>query len=387
LAVILLTTSLSVIAQTRHPISKIEFHSRIPTSILLTQSALSENRTYTDADLDLAAARLRRLPFVYYVNYTIDGTTAIFEIADEYRGFFHVDTLARQSTGGPGDNGFLSGELGGRYYLPWGGTAQATYGASSVIGSSAYTFQYSQYGLARTRLYFIVDASRPRSGGTQPHYEIGYPLTLRQSITLTGSRRQSSDSESSGINNHFTSDSVQHDMELAWQWNTTNDPLFATRGAAFLVGRGRTKEENHALSVSGTRVIFSNDSKTDSDYWHAGVGKFWPVGRGAFTANADAKWFDETRHSRSRSTDPFAVTGQNERTTSATAGWVHDFFKSVSELTASRRRVELAIGIQTYDFKARGITTRQNFKNMQAGYAFRNRWGNVHFVLSYLERY
>ena len=58
LAALLLCTALPVAAETRHQIGKIQFQSRVPTNILLSQSALAEDRTYTDQDLDVAMARL-----------------------------------------------------------------------------------------------------------------------------------------------------------------------------------------------------------------------------------------------------------------------------------------------------------------------------------------
>lgn len=384
---VLLVATIPLVAQTQHQIRKIEFRSRIPTSMLLTQSALSENRTYTDADLDVAMARLRRLPFIYSAGYAIEGTTLVIEVLDEHYGFFHLDTLAQQSDGGLGsDNGFASAELGGRYYAPWGGAGEATYGASSVIGSSAYSFQYSQYGIAGSRLFFVVSAARPRSGGTQPTYMIGYPITLRQTITFTGSRTTNSDREVSGRDNLFTSKSVDREMELAWQWDTTNDPLFATRGLMLHAGRGKTSNESEAKSVTPTRVIFSTQSTIDADSWHGAAEKFWPAGHGAFSANADAQWFDEAHKVRSVSTDPWTSYSGTTRSAYAIVGYAHDFFSSVSQPTSSRRRLELGIGVTSWQSKVRGFTTKRNSKNARLGYAFRNRWGNLHVVLSYLQR-
>ncbi|MGL1102799.1 hypothetical protein ACSTLM_01140, partial [Vibrio parahaemolyticus] len=89
--------SLPLLAQdARHQVFKIDFRSRIPRSILLSQSGLSEDRTYTEEELQVALARLRRLPFVYSASYTIEASTVVFDVAEERRVFYDVGLMASE---------------------------------------------------------------------------------------------------------------------------------------------------------------------------------------------------------------------------------------------------------------------------------------------------
>src|SRR5438132_6515722 len=45
-----------LLAQSQHQVFKIQFQSRLPATILLSQSMLTENRSYTDEELQLAMA-------------------------------------------------------------------------------------------------------------------------------------------------------------------------------------------------------------------------------------------------------------------------------------------------------------------------------------------
>src|SRR5205809_930310 len=112
----------------RHQVFQIIYHSRIPVSILRSQSMLAEDHTYTDQDLQLAMARLRRLPFVYSVNYALEGSTLAIDVADENRVFWSFDSNLMGGRGLPGFS-FLETGVGGRYDLGWGGVAEGTLGA------------------------------------------------------------------------------------------------------------------------------------------------------------------------------------------------------------------------------------------------------------------
>jgi hypothetical protein len=382
--------ALPLAAQTRHQIFKIEFRSRIPASILLSQSGLSQDHTYTDDELEIGASRLRRLPFVYSVSYKIDGSTLVFEVSDEHRVFFGIDTLV-QVTGGNlgGGGGFLNAALGGRYYLPWGGLVQGTYGLESASSENhnTWTARYAQYGIAGSRLFVILEAADSLSGnsGILPRFQVGYPITLRQTITFSGFRTKSSTSERNGLAGVFeTSMDVGSEM-FAWRWDTTNDPLFATKGAAFTVGVGRTTNKNTALAtLSPTRPLFSSDSLEETNDYHLGAQKFWNFGRGAITGSLDTVGNVGTLKSRSKSTDPYHSLDRNSTATSALVGYVYNFFPSVSTFRYSRHRLEFAAGINDHSSETGTRKETSNLFNAQLGYAYRNHWLNFHFVVGYL---
>ena len=250
LAALLLCTALPVAAETRHQIGKIQFQSRVPTNILLSQSALAEDRTYTDQDLQVAMARLRRLPFIYSVFYKIEGTTLVVDVIDHWRVYYNIGSSVQAANiGGGGSGGSLSGELAGRHYFPWGGVIDGGVGSQtqSHLYAGAWRLDYAQYGIAGTRLAAQVGFSHPTSPHNYaPRFLLAYPLTLRQSIVAQGNRETSSQvsrsvSPGATVSGYRQKDSLR-DAEIDWRWDTTNDPLFTTSGAMLSLGPMSNKQ-------------------------------------------------------------------------------------------------------------------------------------------------
>src|SRR6185436_17503266 len=107
----------------------------------------------------------------YAANYTLEGSTIIIEVVDEYRLFYHLDTFGQIVSSGGGGGGHVNADLGGRMYAPWGGLGRLAYGLQSESGGrgNEYTAEYSQYGLLGSRLFFTVAASRPSKSGSSTH--------------------------------------------------------------------------------------------------------------------------------------------------------------------------------------------------------------------------
>jgi hypothetical protein len=388
-ALVLFVIALPLIAQERHQVFKIEFRSRIPASILRSQSALSEDRTYTDEELQLALARLRRLPFVYNASYTIEGSTIIIEVVDEYHVYYQLDSLGQFTSGSEGGHGHVSAELGGRLYAPWGGVAQASYGLQSESGGrgNTYTAEYAQYGLAGSRLFVILQANKPSQSGssTQPAFQIGYPLTLRQTIYARGFKSKFHDFENVGTSGSFSNADEEKTVAVGWRWDTTNDPFFATRGLFGEIERGATKTTGNALSIaSNGRVVFASDRKTDSDVTNLSGKYFWPIGRGAFTAAAAYESDDGTQDFRLAPATTYTRTNLRNSHTRLTGGYVLNFFPLISQMRHSRHRIEAAVGIDNFRFTSGQHTSKSDYITGELGYAYRNRWGTFHLVLGYL---
>jgi hypothetical protein len=390
LAVLLFVVPLA--AQTRHQIFKIEFRSRIPSNILLSQSALSEDRTYTDEELQLALARLRRLPFVYGASYTIEGSTIVIEVIDEYRLFYHLDTLGQIVSSGGGGGGHVVADLGGRLYAPWGGVGRLSYGIQSESGGrgNEFTAEYAQYGLLGSRLFAVLAVSKPSKSGstTHPSATIGYPLTLRQTVYVRGFKTKFSDFEPSGTSGGFSSSDKEDNVAAGWRWDTTNDPLFATRGLAAQIERGSTKTDGSAISISSSgRVVFASDHKSDTDDWGITAKNFWPRRRGAFTAAVDYLKQDGTRQFRTAPATTFTLSNVSNTSTQFTVGYAYNFFPLISELRNSRHRVEGSLGLKYFDSTTGSRKSSTSYVIGELGYAFRNRRGTFHLVLSYLNNH
>src|SRR5438552_14863855 len=148
-----------------HEITRIDFRSRVPAAILRSQSALAENRSYTDEELEVAAARLRRLPFVFDVHYAIEGTTLVIDVLDEHR-FFYGINVQGETSGHQTNQSTLNTGIGGRMYVPSGGVFEG--GAGDIAGSNetvgSVSAQYSQYGIAGTRAFATPSLRRSVRG-------------------------------------------------------------------------------------------------------------------------------------------------------------------------------------------------------------------------------
>lgn len=383
---IVLLTAIPLIAQTRHQISKIEFHSRVPANILLTQSALTEDRTYSDEEIELALSRLRRLPFVYSAVYAIDGSTLVIDVADEYRAFVHFDSVLQGLNSTTAGYGYVSGDVGGRYELKWGGVAEASFGVlgEQHLSQTAWNAAYRQYGLGGTRAFAMLGASGGGAGEiTSPRLLIGYPLTLRQTVAITASREGYSEGGQFGTAGHYTATTRLKNLEAQWQWDTTNDPLFGTHGSALSLAQGINRQTDFSESVSSTgKSLFLNDSQTNRSTTHLIAAKFWPVGRGAFTANVNSELGRGHLDFRRSLDIPYTRENTSTRLTNATIGWAYNFFSSPA--SPHRNRIEIGVGLLDSDEKTGHFNHSDRYRTVQLGYAMRARWGSVHFVAAYL---
>jgi hypothetical protein len=381
----MLLLALAAVPVDAREISKIEFRSRIPANILLTQSALTENRSYSDTELELAVARLRRLPFVYSASYSVDGTTLVIDVADQFRVFFFLDSFL-QGNRNIGGNGFINTDVGGRYYLPWGGMIRGSVGliSDTNLNGSSWNIDYSQYGILGTRLFAIVGLSASTaSEGTNPRVMVGYPLTLRQTLTARAERSRFANTEtfSAGLSQFLTSGN-RSNSAIGWMSDTRNDPLFATRGLSITAELGFTRQTDFAESRSSGRIIFSNEIRTRTSDTFVAAQKFWPIGRGAFSVTADTILNRGTRDFKLTPTSPFVRRDADTQLSNASINYAYNFFDSVATKAGARHRAEVAIGIAAYqDRTARSES--KNFEFASLGYALKNRGVTVHFVASY----
>lgn len=391
LAALLLFATVPLFAQTTHQVSKITFQSRLSNRILLSQSMLAENRTYSDEELELAMSRLRRLPFVYNATYQFDGSTLIVMVVDGYHFFYDFDSMLAKETirGGSTGEGFLTTELGGRGYVPGGGIIEGTWGlhTESHLHSTSYAAQYSQYGILGTPAYAILRMDHPTTGGTfAPQLLVGYPLTFRQTIIAHASRVNDTTTEGDGIQvGKAITTTKLHEYSLGWLYDTENDALFVNRGQSFLVEGGKERSESTFSSFfTSGKPAFHSENKRAQTNWHGRAENYWNRGRGAFTGSVDVTYSPGTSSGRSVSTAPFNTVSTKDRFTVITAGYVHNFFSSLAEVPESRHRIEFLVGMTndktTFSTHSESISVKQ----VGVGWAYRNRYGAFHFVLQYM---
>lgn len=386
MAVLLCLTALPLLAES-HTITKIDFRSRIPANILRSQSALSENRDYTDDELELAVSRLRRLSFVYDARYHVDGSTLVIDVSDEHHFFYGVNLLGETQV--HLHNSFLDTGIGGRFYVPSGGVAEGSIGnlAGRDENIGAANIQYTQYGIAGTRLFASASLSRSLGGvfGTtevQPALTIGAPLSLTQTLTLVAyGQGYQHESHFALVPRPLRNEHRRRALELHWRYDTTNDPFFATRGRSLEIAPGYIHDNDlfEGFSTPPLR-IFTEHVHDNQTVLNVAGENYWRVlnDRTMLIGGVTARL---RRHDSTTDHADF-ITGSTFTFTEKQAGvslrLAHNFFDR-GEATDTRHRLELGFN---YVFDRFAPNRDQRYLETQLAYAFRNRWGTVRLVLS-----
>jgi len=186
---LLLFAALPLMAQ--RTVSRIEVRGNVPAAIVLPQSALVEGRAYRDTDLEAAVARLRRLPFIFDARYSMEGETLVLEVTGETPLFFQVEGTGAKSHFDDNNTAELSG--GARLYAGNGGVAEGRVIKVLAEGgdSRRAALGLSHYSIGGTRFFATagidttITKAREFDPGTSWSLTVGYPLTVRQTLTAS----------------------------------------------------------------------------------------------------------------------------------------------------------------------------------------------------------
>lgn len=388
LLLLFLLAALPQAAQTRHQITKIEFrNTRIPTAILRAESTLVEDRTYTDEELELAVARIRRLPFVYDAYGTLEGTTLVIDVADEHRFFYDFDVAGQRNE--RFDQLQVELGLGGRLYVGSAGVVQAALGnvvTDSGDDAGGIALRYTQYALGGTRLFATVALRREHftEGGESdfsPEIVIGLPLSLRQTIRVVAAHDGFTSSRtfaalSRPLHNKFDNDQVA----VRWTFDTTRDPLFATRGLVVDVAPGWEHNQSLFESFSG-RTIFSSASDRNALTLRTDLTRYFQQGaRSSFfaglTGDAAGGTIDNTTNGRANSFD------FRSGTATLTGGWAHNFHDA-DRMARRHSRIEVALtATEEWFDNGRSRDSTRTYGGSLA-YVYRHAWGRLRLAALY----
>lgn len=394
-----LLLALPILAEAQHRVSRIEVNSRVPAKILLSQSALVEGRSYTDADLEVAVARLRRLPFVYDARYRLDGETLVLDVEAMSRFFGELDASGLGFEGEQTGTAAIAG--GGRLFLGTGGVAEVMAREHVVEGSDsqALSAEYSQYGIAGSRFFAIagLDQAFPDESGVdvdpQLRLTVGYPLTLRSTITSTFRTAGFESRRDLPFAPRPTRNSArQRLIDLRWTYDTSEDPFFARHGLLVSGGPSYASEESVAefyIFIPGNNQpeLFRNVVDGTFTALDAEARKFWPFRtRGTFFGIAEASYGHREFEARTNGSFPLP---QEVNTTeiSLAVGYGHNLFDWNSALGTTRHRVELTVGAARNSFEQDNdfIDSERSFdsKSVSAAYILRRQFATVRLNLSY----
>ena len=386
-AVLLCLLTAPLLAGT-HAITKIDFRSRIPTTILRSQSLLSEDHTYSDEELDLAVARIRRLPFVYDARFRVEGSTLVVEVADEHHFFYGVDLLGETSN--RLRDSYVDTGIGGRMYVRSGGVLEGGFGNLSGHDDNigAANLQYSQYGIGGTPLFASLAVNRSLGGvfgktDLQPTLTIGMPLSLSQTLSLVALRQGYHDEhEFALVPRPLRVEQFSETLELHYRYDTTNDPLFATRGRALEIvpsyGREKNLFESFVFRPSTGTTIFSEFSRLQDRAVTLHAENYWRAGeRTSLIGGVAARARRAEGHVESNGI--VRPSEHSDKLASASLLLAHNFFDAGS-LTDTRHRIEGGVDY-VIDHYAPG--RMQRYYELELAYVFRNRWGTVRLTASH----
>lgn len=385
-----------LLAQTKRLVSRIDVRGNVPAEIVTSQTALAEGRSYSDRDLDLAMARLRRLPFVFDATWSADGDTLVIEVNPMSRFFGDLTGIAAGTEGDRSTSAELTG--GGRHFLGRGGVAQAhvTQTLTEGRGQTFADAEYSHYGIAGTRLWArgAVGYSLRNENGFEPDptwsVDVGYPLTVRQSLTASwidsGYRINRSFPDGPALNGFSNFNATR----LLWTWDTSEDPFFARTGEIINAGPSWAKQSTESggfvfIGPNGEIFDFGSRSESETTSFTAEARKYFATGtRGTVFGGLAATAF-RTENSREVfgpiPFEPYEVDGN---AVSLSGGYAYNFFDwSARPSTRHRAEVGATYRRNTFDQVFSDDVTVDSY-TVDAAYVLRRQYATVRFQLSYL---
>lgn len=385
---------LALPAAAQQVITRIEVRGNVPASIVIPQTALIEGGSYTPQDLDVAIARIRRLPFVYDAHYNLEGMTLILNVTGTTPFFFDLQFDAAKSEFDDTGIAFFGG--GGRLFAGSGVVeATITRAAGDAQGRVA-ALEYSHYGIGNTRLFAIGSvewtfATNDDDPDFDPRYALtlGYPLTIRQTITAFATRTGYEDDRTlPGFPRPLQRNSEEQLVRLRWEYDTTEDPYFARRG--LLAGVAATHTDFESLFEGGSvgappfvpPSIFSFHNEGTRNELSADAMHLWPIReRGAIVGRVEAS-FLHSDTDRQQSGGPVIASEADTQAVRASVGYAHNFFVFGPRNNA-RHRAEIAYTASHLSTETTQFSDELDEHSLSLGYAYRRKWATVRLRLEY----
>jgi hypothetical protein len=392
--ILAIVVSLTLPAAAQHVITRIEVRGNVPASIVVPQTALIEGGSYTLEDLDIAVARIRRLPFVYDAHYNLEGMTLILNVTGTTPFFFDARADAAKSEFTDSGIAFFGG--GGRLFAGSGVLeATITRAAGDAQGRVA-GLEYAHYGIGNTRLFAIgsVDwtfttsddqpAADPRIALT-----VGYPLTIRQTITAFATSSGFHDTRTMpGLPRPLERNSEEQIIRMRWEYDTTEDPFFARRG--LLAGVAATRTDFESLFEGGSigappfipPSIFSSRNEGTTNELSADAMHFWPVReRGAILGRLEASIL-QSDTDRQQNDLPVVATEADTQAVRASVGYAQNFFL-FGPRNVARHRGEITYTASHLSTETTLFSDDISEHSLALGYAYRRNWATVRIRLEY----
>ncbi len=241
---------------------------RASPQLIVSESLLEAGMAYSEAELRQAVYRVGRLPFVLEADFSLGrgserGRYSLLITIEEVRGFFFGSDLTYDAYGGvladatPEDDGLDDATSAGLRVFAGQGVFFA-----AVTGGEGLQVGYERYRLADRPVYLRLAyaqedccTSSLQELGLDPgaavwtgtresdrlELTVGVPLGGNHSLRFDASRDQTGSAvrRTLGGGAAFDASGVeQEEVELAWVFDSTDDPVFPTRGDALTAAVG-----------------------------------------------------------------------------------------------------------------------------------------------------
>ncbi len=375
---------------------------RLSPEIVLSESLLRQGREYTESDLREAVHRINRLPFVLLAEFSLRKGSErghyelMIKIYEARRWFFQfggewelndpiglelidprVDNLLGDRIGETSDDAFSI--VGRRFAVGRRGLLFASFGTEEGV----FAVGYQRYNLwNRNVLLSLTIGGEDEIGNVlfagntlSARAQLGVPIRGNHALRFLARRERQDENFlfGGGIDREET------EAEIAWVFNSLDDPVFPREGSLFEAGVTWS-------DLKDERIFFVVDDFIDRvDFSERRLGTIVSAGR---------HWPLARRQSASASVRGFYGEGREDSTIwEAEASVGHQVFLTQRLELDNWRELRLETRLSalrqsfsdTSEFLGLGGVTLDGWQ-ARTGLAYRNGWGLFRFFVSYTDR-
>ncbi|MFZ2493159.1 MAG: hypothetical protein WA208_16880 [Thermoanaerobaculia bacterium] len=357
---------------------------RASPQVVRSESLLREGQAYTEQQLQDAQSRIRRLPFVLDVEFSLekgsrrDAYVLVMKVDEAAPFFVGVQHFLTPAHDGRPSSNSTTADVGTRWFVGDYGQLHATVGGNFDGGPKSVVLGYTQYNLLRRSIFFSASVATGLGDGYQGFSGsslLGVPLRGNHSLRVHLDTYHSDNDEHS-----FGSEGGN--LGLSWLYDTTNDALFPTAGTTLVAGVDRGRSETHGIVFIGPEPGplpgETREFTIDSTSLQLTGRRYWPVRElDAIVVEARAGYSE---------TSPGLGPSRESKGLSAMAAYSGSLWGL--EKTRKHGDLRYEVGISgtrsssQYDAIGAPEFTGEEL-GLVAGLAHRNRWGLFRFTVAW----
>ncbi len=297
---------------------RVEGLQRVSPELIIAETLLESERVYSEGDLRAAIYRLQRLPFVLDADFTLGrgsqrGRYELQIMVRETRPFFFSSTWAttlfnngvRESRDSSDTES--STQLGWRFFVGRSGVLFAAFGVDGGSLGGGAQLGFTQYDLLGRGIFLSLTLAKngccetafplgldptfsewDTDGAFRTSITLGVPLNRNQSIQLALSNLESSDQQGrrllqTELGAILAYNTLRHrNITLSWNLDTTDDPLFPSRGLELSGGIELGLLEANLIAQTDVESdVLGPPTDLDNRFWRAfaSASRHFPLNR------------------------------------------------------------------------------------------------------------